>query len=133
MTVSLTLTFADLAQAEQAIAAIRATLSPSPASFCVQATAPLPSTSSPKAGATNLAGRDSSNLDSAILTAPVTENPAIAARRTGPTQPKIQKVEEDRAANPKRRPHCMNPSACGSYTARHCYSCRKALGESEAA
>lgn len=82
---------------------------------------------------TNLAGRDSGNPDSAILTAPAELSPAIAARQAGPTQPKIQKDEEDRAANPKRRPHCMNPSACGSYTARHCYSCRKALGESEAA
>lgn len=144
-------------RAEQIAAEINAGRSNSPDKFCVQASAaedrrtasaaPItPSAATvppraPKAGevfpsglaSTNLAGRDSGNPDSAILTAPAELSPAIAARQAGPTQPKIQKDEEDRAANPKRRPHCMNPSACGSYTARHCYSCRKALDESEAA
>lgn len=193
MTVSLTLTFADLAQAEQAIAAIRAkgistipagshggsvcqhdqsgaTASAiagqgavegpeggptgqdapaadpvtvasvavlntkSPASFCVQATAPLPSTSSPKAGATNLAGRDSGNPDSAILTAPAELSPAIAARQAGPKQPKIQKDEEDRAATISQRerkplkPHCLRPEMCGGYGRKHCGPCERAAG-----
>lgn len=31
------------------------------------------------------------------------------------------------------RPHCLNPDTCGSSTLDHCYSCRKAIGEVEAA
>ncbi len=31
------------------------------------------------------------------------------------------------------RPHCRNPSACGSYRPGHCYTCSKAAGLNEAA
>lgn len=83
---------------------------------------------------TNLAGRDSGNPDSAILTAPAELSPAIAARQAGPNQPKIQKDEEDRAATISQRerkplkPHCLRPEMCGGYGRKHCGPCERAAG-----
>jgi hypothetical protein len=81
----------------------------------------------------NLVGRESGNPDSAILTAPVDDTPAIAARQAGPAQPENQKAEVRAATISQRerkplKPHCLRPEMCGGYGRKHCGPCERAAG-----